>query len=59
MTEKSTAQPIAHTPVALALQIAMETLAMPNWDQDEMICALTNIARLLAAQNALDEVNPC
>jgi hypothetical protein len=32
----------------LAWKIATDALAMPNWNQDELICALTNIARALS-----------
>lgn len=32
-----------------ALAIANDALAMPNWNQDEMICALTEISRILEA----------
>lgn len=35
-------------PTQLAWKIATDALAMPGWDQDEMICALTNIARVLS-----------
>lgn len=44
------------TPVALALKIANDALEMPEWNQDEMILALVNIARLLTAVEAMESL---
>lgn len=43
-----------------ALDMCYEALSAPEWSQDDMICHLTNIARLLAAAVALEDLDkPC